>query len=152
MNYIYIIIAILIIGLLLFFCLGKKKLQKNNNQKIQEKQEIREKQPIEQKREKALPIFAQDTKGNLVHVGDVDDLNRQDDRSIVSSNNIQEGEVYFNTQDHQLEYKGRIEDLKAKLNTKPPSSEYIYMLTNHTDPKTKINYFIIYIIPNKKED
>jgi hypothetical protein len=138
MDYIYIII-IAIIVLIIFFIY--KKYKNTNNTMINKKEII--------KKENKLPIYAKDSHENLVHVGDIDDLNRKDDKSIIQKNNIQNGEVYFNTQESELQYMGNIEDLNGDLNIKPPKTDSYYLLTTHVDNKTNITYFIIYVTQNK---
>jgi hypothetical protein len=141
MNYIYIAIAIIILLIICYFLfMRKKKTTKQIDKKKDDK--MSEKTP--------LPIYAYDSEKNLIHVGDINDLERRDNREIVDFDDVQEDEVYFNTQETELEYKGKIEDLKPKQNNQPVAGDYFYLLSNHTNKKTNVNCYIIYVTQKKQ--
>jgi hypothetical protein len=139
MNYIYISIAIIILLIICYFLFMRKN--KNTKQIKQNTKQIKDNEIIPL----PLPIYAYDSDKNLIYVGDINDLERRDNRDIVDLDDVKEDEVYFNTQDDKLEYKGKIEDLKSQQSNQPVAGDYFYLLTNHTNKKNGVNYCIIYV-------
>jgi hypothetical protein len=142
MNYIYIAVAVIILLIICYFLfMRKRKIIKQKQIELRKKDRVSEKIP--------LPIYAYDSNKNLVYVGDINDLERRDNREIVDLDDVLEDEVYFNTQDHELEYKGKIEDLKPRQNNLPIAKDYFYLLSNHTNKETNVNCYIIYVAQKK---
>jgi hypothetical protein len=146
MNHIYIIIGIILLLVFFYFLFMRK------NNKIKKIIKIKEEKVGKKKDYEIipLPIYAYDSEKNLVYVGDINDLEKRDNRDIIDFKNIKEDEVYFNTQDGKLEYKGKIEDLKPNQTKFPSAKDYFYLLSNYTDEKNGVNCYIIYVTKKEK--
>jgi hypothetical protein len=140
MNYIYLIIAIIILLVICYFLFMRKK---NNNTK--ETKQIKQTKKIKDNEIIPLPIYAYDSEKNLIYVGDINDLERRDNKDYIdNTDDIKEDEVYFQTQEGKLEYKGKIEDLKANQTNSPIAKDYFYLLSNH-ELENGTNYYVIYV-------
>ena len=131
----YIIIVIVIILLLVFyFFFYKKQLLDNKNDKMNVIKSI------------PMPIFIETKDNKYVNVGDIDNLNRRDNRDVVDENNLREGEVYFKNENNELQYMGEIMDLKPDPEISP-SSDTLFLLKKDSDK----NICVIHVVSKKNE-
>lgn len=130
----YIIIVIVIILLLVFyFFFYKKQSSDNKNEKMNVIESI------------PMPIFIETKDNKYVNVGDIDNLNRRDNRDVVDENDLREGEVYFKNENNELQYMGEIMDLKPDPKISP-SSDTLFLLKKDNDK----NICVIHVVSKKK--